>query len=82
MVETETKPKVPKGYLLMFNISKSKNFGTILRSSSAFNLSEIFVVEDHNKRSKIITFGSQGTAEKMTMRIFSSLKDVRTYCTE
>ena len=66
----------------MFNISKSKNFGTILRSAAAFNLSEVWLVEDCKKRSKISTFGSQGTAEKMTMRMFESLKDVKTYCTE
>ena len=53
----ETKPQA-KGYLLMFNISKSKNFGTILRSAAAFNLSEVWLVEDCKKRSKISTFGS------------------------
>jgi tRNA G18 (ribose-2'-O)-methylase SpoU len=29
----------------MFNISKQKNFGTLLRSAAAFNISEVFVID-------------------------------------
>ena len=47
----------PKGYMLMFNIQKAKNFGTIIRSAAAFNLSEIFLVEPPGKKNKISTFG-------------------------
>ena len=71
----------PKAYMMMFNIAKAKNFGTILRSAAAFNLSEVFLVEN-TKRGKISTFGSQGTADKMHMRMFPALKEVRGYCTE
>ena len=48
----------PKGYMLMFNIAKAKNFGTIVRSAAAFNLEEIFLVEPPGKKNKISTFGS------------------------
>ncbi len=51
-------PNKPKGYMLMFNISKAKNFGTIVRSAAAFNLEEIFLVEPPGKKNKINAFGS------------------------
>ena len=61
MVETkdqkQTSEVLPKAYMLMFNISKAKNFGTIVRSAAAFNLEEVFLVEGA-KRSKLSTFGS------------------------
>ena len=72
----------PKGYMLMFNIQKAKNFGTIIRSAAAFNLSEIFLVEPPGKKNKITAFGSQGTATKMPTRFFDSIKDVKKYCVE
>ena len=68
--------------MLMFNIQKAKNFGTIIRSAAAFNLQEVFLVEAANKKNKIATFGSQGTATKMDMRFFPSTESVRNYCTE
>jgi tRNA G18 (ribose-2'-O)-methylase SpoU len=61
MVDTTTpltNAECPKGYMLMFNIQKAKNFGTIVRSAAAFNLSEIFLVEPPGKKNKISTFGS------------------------
>ena len=59
--------------MLMFNIAKAKNFGTIVRSAAAFNINEVFLVEQIGKKNKISTFGSQGTANKTNMRIFQSL---------
>ena len=68
----ETLPdRKSKGSMLMFNISKSKNFGTILRSAAAFGLSEVFLVEANHK--KLSKFGSQGTADKLDYRVFQSL---------
>ena len=55
MVESNS---LPKAYMLMFNISKAKNFGTIVRSAAAFNISEIFLVEPPGKKNKIAAFGS------------------------
>ena len=67
--------------MLMFNIQKAKNFGTIIRSAAAMNVQEVFLVEPPGKKNKIATFGSQGTATKMNMRFFPSLTNVREYCT-
>ena len=68
----------PKGYMLMFNISKQKNFGTILRSAAAFGLSSVFMVDANHK--KLSKFGSQGTADKMDYTVFATLQDVKKYC--
>lgn len=46
----------PKGYMLMFNIAKHKNFGTIVRSAAAFGLQEVFLVDQNHK--KMSKFGS------------------------
>ncbi len=66
--------------MLMFNIQKQKNFGTIIRSAAAFGIDEVFLVGTNHK--KMTTFGSQGTANKTNYRIFDQLKDVRKYCTD
>lgn len=63
--------------MLMFNIQKQKNFGTLVRSAAAFNLSEVFVVEGQPTKKKMATFGSQGTANKTSFRYFYDLKQVR-----
>jgi tRNA G18 (ribose-2'-O)-methylase SpoU len=54
--------------MLMFNIQKQKNFGTIIRSAAAFGIDEVFLVGTNHK--KMTTFGSQGTANKTNYRIF------------
>ena len=66
----------------MFNIAKAKNFGTIIRSAAAFNINEVFLVEQVGKKNKIATFGSQGTANKTNMRVFSSLQSVKEHCSQ
>ena len=66
MENVEKKP--PQGYMLMFNIAKQKNFGTIIRSAAAFGLEEVFLVDSNHK--KMPKFGSQGTADKMNYRVF------------
>ena len=69
MVETEeqeqkptevesAQPGLPRAYMIMFNIAKKNNFGTIIRSAAAFGLEEVFFVDAVGKRSKINTFGS------------------------
>ena len=45
-----------KGYMLIFNIQKQKNFGTIVRSAAAFGLEEVFLVDANHK--KMPKFGS------------------------
>ena len=68
--------------MLMFNIQKAKNFGTVIRSAAAFDVAEVYMVETAVKKSKVSTFGDQGTANKMAIRTFASLGDVRKHCTE
>jgi len=65
--------------MMMFNISKQKNFGTIIRSAAAFGLDEVFLI-DANMR-KMPKFGSMGTADKMNYRVFPKLRHVKRYCT-
>ena len=45
-------------------------------------MSEVFAVENMGKKTKISTFGSQGTATKMAMRYFNSLGQVKEHCSE
>ncbi len=47
-----------QSYMLMFNISKQKNFGTLLRSAAAFNVNAAFVIDGNPKKKKLSTFGS------------------------
>ena len=69
----------PQAYMLMFNVQKQKNFGNLVRSAAAFNVSEVFVVDGGSK--KLRTFGSQGTHTKTNFRYFDGLKDVKEFCT-
>ncbi len=48
----------PQLYLLLCNVGKKQNFGTLIRSACAFGVSAILVVG----AKKLATFGSQGTA--------------------
>ena len=66
-IENNNNKKI-KGYMLMFNIQKQKNFGTIIRSAAAFGIDEVFLVGANHK--KMTTFGSQGTANKTNYKIF------------
>ena len=66
-----------KCYLIIHNVAKKHNVGCIIRSASAMNVSEIWVV---GKR-KLSSFGNQGTAKRVSYRNFLSLKDLRDYST-
>lgn len=70
--------KCPQAYMLMFNVQKQKNFGNIVRSAAAFNVSEVFIIDPVSSgKKKMRTFGSQGTHNKTNFRYFDGLKDVR-----
>eukprot|EP00930_Biecheleria_cincta_P036651 TRINITY_DN25115_c0_g1_i1.p1 TRINITY_DN25115_c0_g1~~TRINITY_DN25115_c0_g1_i1.p1 ORF type:complete len:245 (+),score=59.78 TRINITY_DN25115_c0_g1_i1:45-779(+) len=56
-------PQRPQSYLLLFNVGKKQNFGTLLRSACAFGVSEVLVVG----AKKIATFGNQGTSAHAKM---------------
>jgi tRNA G18 (ribose-2'-O)-methylase SpoU len=70
--------------MLMFNVQKQKNFGNLVRSAAAFNVSEVFIIDGGaagKGKKKMRTFGSQGTHTKTNFRYFDGLKDVRSFCT-
>ena len=67
-------------YLLLFNISKVKNAGTLVRSAAAFNCKEVFTVEKKKSVKDRLTFGSQGTEDLMDFRLFDSLTQIKEYC--
>lgn len=72
-----------RSYLLLFNIQKAKNAGTLIRSAAAFGVSEVFLVDAPNPKlvkRKRLTFGSHGTEDLTTYRTFESLTAVREYC--
>lgn len=43
---------MPKGYLLLHNISKKNNIGNIIRSACAFGFTKIFYVSNRPENSK------------------------------
>eukprot|EP00927_Polykrikos_kofoidii_P015870 TRINITY_DN17107_c0_g1_i1.p1 TRINITY_DN17107_c0_g1~~TRINITY_DN17107_c0_g1_i1.p1 ORF type:complete len:238 (+),score=53.39 TRINITY_DN17107_c0_g1_i1:99-812(+) len=58
-----------KSFLLLFNIGKRQNWGTLLRSACAFGVSEVLAVGAQ----KLALFGSQGTASQVPLRHFETL---------
>mmetsp|Transcript_55294 Transcript_55294/g.140253 ORF Transcript_55294/g.140253 Transcript_55294/m.140253 type:complete len:243 (+) Transcript_55294:60-788(+) len=72
----EGQESMPKSYLLLFNVGKRQNFGTLLRSACAFGVSEVFVVG----AKKLATFGNQGTAGYSPERYFDTLETAKADC--
>ena len=64
-----------KCYLIIHNVAKKHNVGSIIRSAAAMGVTEIWVV---GKR-KIASFGNQGTAKRVVYRNFGSLEELKTY---
>eukprot|EP00439_Symbiodinium_sp_Y106_P048196 s1551_g6.t1 len=62
--------KRPESFLLVYNVSKKQNFGTLLRSACAFGVSEVLVVG----AKKLSTFGNQGTSAHANVRHFDTLQ--------
>lgn len=69
----------PKFYVLIYNLSKAKNIGTLIRSASAFGCSQIFVLGSDKKVLKKF-YGSQGTAQKSEFVFFDSSDQLSSYC--
>eukprot|EP00933_Yihiella_yeosuensis_P001144 TRINITY_DN10186_c0_g2_i2.p1 TRINITY_DN10186_c0_g2~~TRINITY_DN10186_c0_g2_i2.p1 ORF type:complete len:232 (-),score=44.61 TRINITY_DN10186_c0_g2_i2:64-759(-) len=67
---TENSDKRPDSYLVLFNVGKKQNFGTLLRSACAFGVTEVLIVG----AAKLQTFGNQGTAQHAQTRHFESLE--------
>jgi len=60
-------PKSPQSFLVIFNVGKRQNWGTLMRSACAFGVSEIMIVGAR----KLATFGNKallGTHAQATSR--------------
>lgn len=69
---TPSTPSTPKDcYLIVYNVSKKANIGTICRCATAFNVKEVCVVgcKDYN------TFGSHGADRFVDVRSFDTLEN-------
>ncbi|KAH7650022.1 OBP33pep like [Cryptosporidium bovis] len=58
-------------YLVLSNISKRQNFGTLLRSACAFGVSEVLVVGER----KLRTFGNKGTLPHLSITYYDNLNE-------
>ena len=61
--------------LILFNISKSKNFGEIIRTANALGIGEILVIG----RKNFSRYGNFGTYSKTSFRHFYSVDDAVYY---
>ncbi|KYN99687.1 putative RNA methyltransferase [Plasmodium gaboni] len=66
-----------KIYVVIYNIGKKKNVGSIVRSCVAFNVHKIFIV---GKRKKEINFfGNMGTYDYITIEYFDNIYELKEY---
>lgn len=64
-----------KSSLILFNISKSRNFGGIIRTANALGVSEIIIIG----RKKFTRYGNFGTYENRKIRHFFTLGEAVSY---
>ncbi|CAL0307247.1 unnamed protein product [Lupinus luteus] len=62
-------------YVVVHNIAKRHNVGTLARSATAFGVSELILVG----RRDFNSFGSHGSSSHLRFRHFHSLNDARTF---
>jgi tRNA G18 (ribose-2'-O)-methylase SpoU len=62
-------------YVVVHNIAKRHNVGTLARSATAFGVSELILVG----RRDLNTFGSHGSTSHLRFRHFHSLSDARLF---
>ncbi|KAJ1608667.1 putative tRNA/rRNA methyltransferase-like protein [Cryptosporidium canis] len=62
----------PEFYLVLSNISKRQNFGTLLRSACGFGVSEVLVVGEK----KLLAFGNQGTLPRLSLTHYENINQV------
>lgn len=70
---------LPNFYLLIYNISKVKNIGTLIRSANAFGVKQIFILGSNKKILKKF-FGSQGTVSKSEFLFFENTEELKEFC--
>lgn len=77
----EKKQSSNEFYVLIYNISKAKNIGTLIRSACAFGVKQIFVLGTDKKIMKKF-FGSQGTVQKVEFKFFENLTVLKEHCSQ
>lgn len=65
----------PECYLIVHNVAKKHNIGTLARSATAFNVAKICLVGSRHYN----TFGSHGSAAHMPLAYFASLDECCTW---
>ncbi|XP_057805977.1 uncharacterized protein LOC131020945 [Salvia miltiorrhiza] len=76
--EDEKKPEKYESYVVVHNIAKRHNVGTLARSATAFGVAELILVG----RRDFNAFGSHGSTSHVRFRHFHSLSLARTYLKE
>lgn len=74
-MENEKKEEEYSSYVLVHNIAKRHNVGTLARSATAFGVSEIILVG----RRDFNAFGSHGSTSHLRFRHFHSLSLARSF---
>ena len=69
----------PEFYLLITGEAGKNNYGILVRSASAFDCKEIFILGS-NKNILKKFFGNHGTAKKMKYTFFSSVDELKNHC--
>ena len=67
-----------KSALVLFNISKSRNFGQLIRTANALGVSEIIIIG----RKEFKTYGNFGTYDSRIQKHFYTLEDAVEYLHE
>ncbi|CAH9080507.1 unnamed protein product [Cuscuta europaea] len=74
----ETETKVIESYVVVHNIAKRHNVGTLARSATAFGVSELILVG----RRDFNSFGGHGSTSHLRFRHFHSLSDAKSFLKE
>ena len=75
---TESASSAPASYLLLHNVGKKQNWGTLLRSAAAFGVTDVLVVGGK----KVQLHGNQGTSCHAKFRMFDTLDDAKAWLKE
>jgi tRNA G18 (ribose-2'-O)-methylase SpoU len=78
--EADTHP-LPSSFLVVHNVSKRANVGTLARCATAFGVEELLLCGGAATRG-INTWGAHGAADHVAVRGFASLAAMREYVTE
>lgn len=71
----------PSWHVIINNVSKRSNIGTMIRSCAAFNCKSVFVIARPGKKQrKVNFFGSKGTKAFVKIEYFDSLEKCRAHC--